>query len=125
MCVRLPARLAYTGYKTLLIDCDLFHPEAHQHFRLAAEPGFSAVLRGDLSPADATTRTHLPYLWMIPAGKWCSNAVMALANERGRVLFDLLKAEYDFIIVNAGPVLTGADALLLGKPSDAVIFSVL
>ena len=61
---------------------------------------------------------------MIPAGKWSTAAVMALAHDKARGIFDRLKPDYDFIIVNASPVLTGADALLLGKHADAVIVSV-
>jgi Mrp family chromosome partitioning ATPase len=36
-----------------------------------------------------------------------------------------MRAEFDFIVIDSGPILTDADALLFGQYSDAVILSVL
>jgi succinoglycan biosynthesis transport protein ExoP len=122
---QLAASLARAWRKTLFIDGDLRNPAAHRLFDLSLEPGFSEVLRGEVNLADAVKPTALSRLWLLPAGHWDSHAVQALAQEGVKSVFDQLKEQYDFIIVDSCPVLPVADSLLLGQNVDAVIFSVL
>jgi capsular exopolysaccharide synthesis family protein len=121
----LAASLARSWRKTLLIDCDLRNPAAHQQFDVPLEPGFSEVLRGEVEFGDVIRPTPVSRLWMIPAGKWDSHAIQALAQDGVRSLFDRLKEQYDFIIIDACPVLPVADSLLIGQHADAVLFSIL
>ncbi len=121
----LAASLARSWRKTLLIDGDLRNPAAHQQFDLPLEPGFSEVLRGEVEYDDAVRPTPVSRLWLMPAGKWDSHAIQALAQEGVRTIFDRLKEQYDFIVIDACPVLPVADSLLLGQHADAALFSVL
>jgi capsular exopolysaccharide synthesis family protein len=121
----LAASLARAWRKTLLIDCDLRNPAAHVQFDLPLEPGFSEVLRGEVEWNDVVRPTPGSRLWMIPAGKWDSHAIQALAQASVRGLFERLKEQYDFIIIDACPVLPVADSLLIGQHADAVLFSIL
>jgi succinoglycan biosynthesis transport protein ExoP len=122
---QLAASLARAWRKTLLIDGDLRHPGIHKLFEQALEPGFSEVLRGEVEATDAIQPTALSRLWVMPAGHWDSHAVQALAQESVRSLFEQLKGQYDFIVVDSCPVLPVADSLLLGQHVDAVLFSIL
>jgi capsular exopolysaccharide synthesis family protein len=121
----LAASLARAWRKTLLVDCDLRNPAAHHQFDLPLEPGFSEVLRGEAEFEDVVRPTPVSRLWMAPAGKWDSHAIQALAQAEVRLFFDRLKEQYDFIIVDAPPVLPVADSLLIGQHADAVLFSIL
>lgn len=125
LATQLAASLARAWRKTLLIDGDLRHPSAHQVFDVPQEPGFSELLRNEVAVADAIKPTTLGRLWLMPAGHFDSHAVQALAQDNMRTLFEQLKQQYDFIIVDSCPVLPVADALLLGQHVDGVIFSVL
>ena len=122
---QLAASLARAWRKTLLIDGDLRKPAAHQVFDIAQEPGFSELLRNEVSANDAVKPTSLSRLWLMPAGHFDSHALQALAQDNMRALFDQLKEQYDFIIVDSCPILPVADALLLGQHVDGVIFSIL
>jgi capsular exopolysaccharide synthesis family protein len=121
----LAASLARAWRKTLLLDCDLRNPAAHKQFDLPLEPGFSEVLRGEVEFDDVIRPTPVSRLWMIPAGQWDSHAVQALAQEGVANIFERLKEQYDFIVIDACPVLPVADSLLIGQHADAVLFSVL
>jgi capsular exopolysaccharide synthesis family protein len=121
----LAASLARAWRKTLLIDGDLRSPAAHQQFDLPLEPGFSELLRGDAEVDDVVRPTAVSRLWVMPAGKWDSHAIQALAQEEVRAFFDRLRMEYDFIIIDACPVLPVADSLLLGPHADAALFAVM
>jgi capsular exopolysaccharide synthesis family protein len=121
----LAASLARAWRKTLLVDCDLRNAAAHQQFDLPLEPGLSEALRSEVELDDVVRPTPVSRLWMIPAGKWDSHAIQALAQEGVAGLFDRLKERYDFIILDACPVLPVADSLLIGQHADAVLFSIL
>jgi capsular exopolysaccharide synthesis family protein len=121
----LAASLARGWRKTLLVDGDLRHPQIHQQFEVALDPGFSEVLRGETELDDAIRSTPLSRLWLLPAGQQDSYAVQALAQAETQRLFESLKEQYDFIVVDSSPILPVADALSLGQHVDAVLFSVL
>jgi capsular exopolysaccharide synthesis family protein len=122
---QLAASLSRAWRKTLLVDGDLRHPEAHQLFGLAREPGLCEVLRGEVSAEDAIRPAPQSRLWVLPAGQWDSHALQALAQDNVRALFEQLKGQYDFIVVDSCPVLPVADALLLGQHVDGVIVTVM
>ena len=117
--------LARAGRRTLLVDCDLRSPAAHQLFEAPLQPGFSEILLGEIDAADAIRPTPITSLWMIPAGQWDREVIQALAREGTQVIFEKLKEEFDFIIVDSHPVLAATDSLLLGQHVDAVLLSVL
>src|SRR5204862_3133336 len=80
---------------------------------------------GETDLPDTIRPTALSRLWLMSAGQWDAHAVQALAQEGVRTMFDHLKEQYDFIIVDSSPVLPVADTLLLGQHVDGVVFSVL
>ncbi len=117
--------LARAGHKTLLIDCDLRGPSAHQMFELPLQPGFSEILLGEIDAADAIQPTPVPGLSIITAGQWDREVLRCLAREGTQEIFEKLKLEYDFIVVDSHPVLDATDSLLLGQHVDAVLLSIL
>jgi capsular exopolysaccharide synthesis family protein len=117
--------LARGGRKTLLIDCDLRSPAVHQMFESVLQPGFSEILLGEIDAADAIQKTAVPGLSLITAGQWDREVLRALAREGTQGIFEKLKEEYDFIVVDSHPVLAATDSLLLGQHVDAVLLSIL
>lgn len=122
---QLAASLARAWRKTLLVDGDLRNPAVHQLFNKPGEPGLCEVLRGETAVADTIQPTSISRLWIMPAGQWDSHAIQALAQDGVKALFAELKEQYDFIVVDSGPVLPMADSLLLGQHVDGVVLSVL
>jgi capsular exopolysaccharide synthesis family protein len=123
LAAHLAGSLARAGRKTLLVDCDLRQPAAHQLFELPLQPGFSEVLLGEVAVDDAIAETPIDGLWMIPAGQWDREVLQALAREGVEKTFERLKEEFDFVILDAHPVLAATDSLLIGQHADAVILS--
>jgi len=121
----LAVSLARAGRRTLLIDADLHRPAMHRLFDLSLEPGFSAVLRGELPVADAIRPTYVRGLEAIPAGRGDLEAIRALGNERVRAIFQELKEAYEFILVDSAPVLAVVDAPVIAQYVDGVLFSVM
>ena len=122
---QLAASLARAWKKTLLIDGDLRSPANHRLFDVPQDPGFSEVLRGELSATEAVRSTPLSRLWLMPAGHWDAHAVQALAQDNVRTMLEELKQQFDFIILDSSPILPVADALLLGQNVDGVLLTVM
>jgi capsular exopolysaccharide synthesis family protein len=123
---QLATSMATAGMRTLIVDCDLRNPSVQKLFELPLGPGVSEVLRQEVDVADAVQATAVPNLWVIPAGH-CSNATIA-ALAQGHpmeTLFNRLRGQFDFIIVDSCPVLPVADALLIGQHVDGVVFSIM
>jgi len=109
----------------LLIDCDLRNPAAHGAFDVPLEPGLCEALRGEIEFEEGIRPTRNSRLWLMPAGRCDSHALQALAQDEVRGVFERLKRHYDFIIIDAAPVLPVADALLIGQHADAALFTIL
>jgi succinoglycan biosynthesis transport protein ExoP len=92
---------------------------------LPLHPGLSELLRGEADLEDVIRPTRVAGLWLAPAGACDLDAVQALARGGFSDAFARLHREFDFIVIDSGPVLTHADALLFGQYADAVILSVL
>jgi capsular exopolysaccharide synthesis family protein len=125
LATNLAASLARAWRKTLLIDCDLRNPAAHSPFEVPLEPGFCEALRGEIEFEEGIRPTRISRLWLLPAGRCDSHALQALAQDELRAVFERVKRHYDFIIIDAAPVLPVADALLIGQHADAALFTIL
>ena len=121
---QLAASLARAGRRTLLIDGDLRSPSLHALFDAPLEDGLCEVLRAEVDVADVIRPTHAEGLWLLTAGYCDVDAIHALATEQMQPVFDKLRSEYDFIIIDGAPVLGMSDALIFGQYSDGAILSV-
>jgi capsular exopolysaccharide synthesis family protein len=119
------ALASQTDGRVLLIDADMRKPRVGDYLNLAVAPdrGFHNLLvHGDGSSDKYIERAR--NLWVIPGGVAQSNPVAALSSPRARALFDQLKQEFAYIIVDAPPTLPIADSHILAGLSDKVLFVV-
>jgi capsular exopolysaccharide synthesis family protein len=121
----LAASLARMGMKTLLIDADLRNPTTHRLFEIENSAGLSELLLGEADINLVIRPTAASGLSLLPAGIWDDRVSRVLAQGKAGPLFDRLRKDYDFILVDSSPVLPVADTVLIGQVVDAVIFSVL
>ncbi|MEM9186271.1 MAG: polysaccharide biosynthesis tyrosine autokinase [Planctomycetota bacterium] len=122
---QLAASLARAGRRTLLIDGDLRRPALHTLFDVPLEDGLSEVLRAESDIADVVRPTHAEGLWLMTAGYCDADAVHALATDQAQPIFEKLRSDYDFIVIDGAPVLGLSDSLLFGQHCDGAILSVL
>ncbi|MDX1961716.1 MAG: polysaccharide biosynthesis tyrosine autokinase [Pirellulales bacterium] len=121
----LAASLARAGRRTLLVDGDLRKPTIHHLFGLPQSAGLSEVLRSEAELEAVIHPAHVEGLYLMQAGVCDHNSLAALAKEHAEAIFRTLRADFDYIIIDSGPVLGFADALLLGGYADTAVLSVL
>ena len=61
----------------------------------------------------------------MPAGRCDMQSVQAMSGETLTQAADNWRSQFDFVVIDAGPVLKVADPLLLGQHVDVTILSVL
>jgi capsular exopolysaccharide synthesis family protein len=122
---RLAASLARSDKRTLLLDGDLRHPNVHLALELELGSGLSEVLRGEISVDEAVQPCAIEGLFAMTAGQCDYAAVTALSRPELGKAFKHLRESFDHIVIDAGPVLAFADALLLGQQSDIAIVTAL
>jgi polysaccharide biosynthesis transport protein len=121
---QLAASLARAGRRTLLVDGDVRRPALNSLFDVPLEDGLCEVLRAEVDVADVIRPTHAEGLWLLTAGYCDMDAIHALATEQMQPVFEKLRSEYDFIIIDGAPVLGMSDALIFGQYCDGAILSV-
>jgi capsular exopolysaccharide synthesis family protein len=118
---QLAASLARSDKRTLLIDGDLRHPNVHLALQLDLRSGFPELLRGEIGNDEAVQPTAIEGLFAVTGGTCDYAAITALSRSDLAKVIKGFRESFDQVVIDAGPVLAFADALLLGQQSDAVI----
>jgi capsular exopolysaccharide synthesis family protein len=109
--------------RVLLIDADLRRPSLHEIAQVSNRVGLRDILSGPTDqklPVYKLSKT----LTLVPAGKPDMNPMVALSSPRmGKVLAEAA-AVFDWVIVDAPPLLPVADATLLAPMCDASLLVV-
>lgn len=115
---------AQQGMKTLLIDADLRKPTVHYTFRLDNLRGLSSVLIGEASFEDAVETGTIGDLHILSCGPIPPNPAELLSSKRMEELIAYAEDHYDFVIVDAPPILAVTDAKIVSQIVDGTIFVV-
>jgi len=113
--------IAQTGARVLIIDCDLRRSSLHEKFGHGKTPGLSEILTGDVTFEKAKHKTAIRGLDLISAGTTPPNPSELLGSEAMRQFLLIQRENYDYIIIDAPPVLAVTDAPILAMISDIVI----
>ncbi|HBF88742.1 MAG TPA: hypothetical protein DDX39_08885 [Bacteroidales bacterium] len=120
--INLASIIAYSNKKTVLIGLDLRKPKLHKELGLTNEIGISTYLIGKNSLDDIIIKSEIDNLSIITSGPIPPNPAELIESKKMQELLDILKKEYEYIVIDTPPVALVTDALLLSKVSDANIF---
>jgi len=112
---------AETGSRTLLIDLDLRKGGLSQLFNVNGELGMSVFLSGHRDLDREIRPTGIANLSILPAGLRPPNPAALLASKRLSTAIDVLSKQFEFIVIDTGPVLCYTDALIISKIVDGVV----
>jgi len=120
----LAASSASSGKKTVLLDCDFHQQAISKALRNMHRPGLSELLRGTAELEDVLTKDPVTATYLIPVGSMVSNAADLLMSQRMRNLIAALREEFDYIVIDAPPLLPVVDALVLTTVADRILMIV-
>ncbi|HJX34297.1 MAG TPA: polysaccharide biosynthesis tyrosine autokinase [Desulfatiglandales bacterium] len=131
--------LAQSGLKTLLVGSDLRKPMLGSLFGLEETPGLTEIILGDypwnhtvktitdiiimgkISLDDVMMTPGMDNLNIITSGTIPPNPAELLESDRLTTFIEEAKKQYDILIFDSTPVLSAADAVILGQKMDGVL----
>jgi exopolysaccharide transport family protein len=116
----LAASSAASGQRTVLVDCDLRHQSISTAFA-EHKTGLAEILTATASVSEVTIRHPVIGSYLIPAGSPIANPADLLTSERMRQLIAQLRDLYDYIVLDASPLLPVIDALALAALADKIL----
>ncbi len=119
-CVNLSIVFAQTGKKILVIDCDLRKPRIHKLFRVNNDIGITDVLVGmkqldEVIKTDVTTNVDF-----ISCGTVPKTPAELLASPKMEQVLEALKEKYDYVFLDAPPLMLVTDALVLAPKASGI-----
>ena len=118
---RLASVAASLSRRTLIIDADLRRPVQHELFGVRAMPGLSHVIEG-LPLIRAVQPTAIPNLSILTFGEIYRRPSQLIESTQMRELLEQAAEQYDLVIIDTPPVTSCADAALLSRNSDGMLF---
>lgn len=123
LAINLAASLSLTGKKVALLGFDLRKPKLHSELNLSSQPGITEfIVKKTDYESLAQPVPGLPNVFFIASGIIPPNPSELILHEKTAMLFDLLKKEYDYIVVDTPPVGPVTDAYLVAKYTDATLY---
>lgn len=122
--INLAASLAMLGKKVLLVGMDIRCPKLAEYLNIKQNKGLTEYLSSQsISIDDIIIKDAIQEnLDIIVAGPVPPNPSELLASSRVDGLFNLLRENYDYIIVDSAPVGMVSDTFSLARISDATVY---
>jgi len=115
---------AAAGKNVVLVDADVRNPSLNRYLHMPNTRGLSHYLSGDEDLPSMITRLPEFGFSIISAGIMPPNAAELLGSERFAVLIDTLLTQFDHVIVDSPPLLGLADAPLIARRVEGVLFTI-
>lgn len=123
--INLAITLASSGHSVVLVECDLRKPILRKYLkRDLGQAGLAAYLAGAVSLEDCIADLTDLGVSVIGAGVAPANPSELLNSARMQELIELLKQNYDYVLLDAPPVTVVTDAAVVGRMTDGALLVV-
>ena len=112
--------MAQAGQKVVIMDCDFRNPTQHKIFQLPNK-GLSNCIAMHKSVMDIIQHTDVEDLDVLTSGPVAPNPSEILSSKRMDEVLEVLSKEYDYILIDAPPILPVTDAAVMASKVDGVI----
>jgi capsular exopolysaccharide synthesis family protein len=123
--MNLATALSERGKRTvLLVEADLHHSPLTKNLGLSPRPGLAECLHGDRNPLELVRHLSPLDWYALPAGEACSDATELLQGQMLPAVIDQLAAHFDWIVIDAPPVIPLSEVLSLKNHTDGTFLVV-
>ncbi len=112
---------ARSGYRTILVDCDMRKPRISSIFHLRAKNCIISYLSGQCNLEDAVIKGAFENLDILPCSRSAPNPTTLLHNEVFDILIKKLSEQYEYIIIDTPPANVVSDAVIIAKNTDGIV----
>jgi len=109
--------------KVALVDADLRRGRIHEYLGFKRpEKGLSNLLEEGLNPKDCFIKNGRANLFVMPRGDIPKHPSNLIGSDRFRMFIAELRTHFDYVIVDAPPIMSVADPGIMAKEVDGVVF---
>lgn len=108
--------------KCLLVDCDLRRSQLAQRLNAGSNAGLGDYLSETAELRDILFKDSKTGVYFVPAGKPAHHPLDLLSSRRMQSFIEGVRTKFDYIFLDAPPVLSVSDALVLSKYSDFTLY---
>jgi capsular exopolysaccharide synthesis family protein len=105
----------------LLLDCNAQHPEIHKLFNAEPNPGLTDILMEKINWEDGIRKSNLKNYFVLPFGQPLQEPLSLLGSEAMEGLLNVLKTDFDFIFLDAPPILGSAETEMIVPWVEALV----
>lgn len=116
--------MALAGKKTILVDCDLRKSKVKNLFNISNSVGFTNVLLGNVPLSEAIQKSKIDNLYILTSGLKPPNAAEILCSEKAKELINILRSDFEYVIIDTSPVGLITDAQVLSQYVDGCLLIV-
>lgn len=113
---------ALQGSRVLIIDCDLRRRSVEAMIKTNAPHGLLEVLSGKVELADAIVKDTKTEAHILPLTEVSVSPKDVFGNRATDRLLSAVRGMYDLVILDTAPILPVADARVLARKADFVLF---
>lgn len=108
--------------KVVVIDADLRRGKLAEYLGFGNKrKGLTNLLSNGLAAKDVMVRNSMENFVLIPRGEIMSNPAELIDSSKLRILISELKNHFDYVIIDSPPIMSVADAGILGRFADGVL----
>lgn len=122
--INLACVFALSGKKTIIIGADLRKPKIYSDFGLHNDKGLSTYLSGLTPLAEVLQQTEIDNLSLISGGPVPPNPSELILTPHMESLIEVLKKDFDFILLDTPPMALITDGMVLSKFADHTLYVV-
>ena len=115
---------AQMGDRILIVDSDLRRPSMHRYLKVSNNIGLTNYLLGQATIDEVIQTTELPSLHFIPSGKLPSSSMGILSSAKMKEFVAEMKSRYDYVFLDAPPIMGVSDASVLASMVDMCVLVV-
>ena len=119
-CANLGVVMSQADKKTIIIDADLRKPVIHKHFGLRNLHGVVDILVGTHSLQEVWWEP-IEGLKVVPVGTIPLNPAEILSSRRMSEFLHDLREKFDYVLVDASPIIPVSDPAILAAQVDGVL----
>jgi capsular exopolysaccharide synthesis family protein len=108
--------------RVALVDADLRRGKIADYFGFGNErQGLSNFLSNGLAIKQVMLRNYLDNLVVIPRGGYAQKPSELIFSNKFRLMINELRQNFDYVLIDAPPIMSAADAGILGREADGVL----
>ncbi len=122
ICARMAEVLAsQVSGSVCVVDANLRSPGLHREFDVPNHYGLTDALQVVEPVRRFVTSLSRPNLWLLSCGAEVEGMQSMLSSDRMRALLPELQREFDYVLIDAPPIESGDDSVMLGRSAEGIV----